>query len=437
MSMKKLNISYSRHKNGFLYCQIYFDSTKANFSTGIKVNDKEWLNGKPKGKNSVQVQKKLGGIKADLQKCFDYLKMKNEHEQTIFTPQELKDFYLKKHINNAIKHQKSVLDILSELTESKLSEGIIKPQSKTRSQTKINNIKRYFESIYNLRISFDEIDYSFLEKMIKFLREENFTTKKIQSPKKNTYLKKYIQFLTEGNEYALQKGYCSKMIPKYRKFKSDASETHYLMMNELKDLINLDLSKHNDSELSKVRDLFVFMAYTGFLWSDCLAFKPKEHIITSNDGTKVFAKPRVKTGSYQHIPVFLEAKSILERYDYQLPLGTEQIYNRKIKILCEMVGVPNAKTVTMRSGRRTAGMIWLYSGIRLEVVSKMLGHKNISTTQRHYAKILNESVLAETAHLINIPQETPQVPNIEPNEMLALMKEQTLLLKKIAQNQNQ
>jgi len=421
--MKKLNISYSRHKNGFLYCQIYFGGTKANFSTGIKVNEKEWLNGKPKGKNSVQVQKKLGGIKADLQKCFDYLKMKNEHEQSVFTPQELKDFYLKKHESNTKKPQKSIIDILLELTESKLSEGTIKPQSKIRSLTKINNFKRYFESIDNVRIGFDEIDYSFLESMIRFLRETNFTTRKTQPPKKNTYLKKYIQFLTEANEYALQKAYCTKMIPKYRKFKGDASETNYLMLNELKDLIKLDLSRHNDSELSKVRDLFIFMAYTGFLSSDCEAFKPKEHIITSNDGTKVFAKPRVKTGSYQHIPVFPEAKSILERYDYQLPLGAEQIYNKKIKILCEMVGVPNAKTITMRSGRRTAGMIWLYSGIRLEVVSKMLGHKNISTTQRHYARILNESVLAETAHLINTPQEISQVSNTEQGNILETIAE--------------
>jgi integrase len=401
--MRKLNISFSRNPNGFLYAQIYFGGAKALFSVGIKVSPNEW-NGKPKGRRANELQRKLDKLKADLQRDFEYLKAKAEYEGTILSPQELKDFHLNKHTNTPQKPSKSILDIMQELTEIKALEGNLKPQSVVRKQTQMNNIKKYLEHIGKPKITFEEVNFQFIEDLINFIRVSNFTSKKEQKPKKNTYLKKYRQFLKEANEYALMKEYCKKIIPNYRKLKNDADATPFLMRNELTDLMNLDLSKHNDTELSKVRDLFVFMAHTGFLWSDCQAFNPKEHITLSNNSEQVIVKPREKTNSLQTLRLFPEAKAILEKYGYSLPLGTEQIYNKKIKILCEMIGVPNAKAIKIRSGRKTAGMVWLNSGIRLEVVSKMLGHKNIATTQRHYASILNETILSETAHLVTNSQ---------------------------------
>lgn len=404
--MMKLNVSFYRNKNGYIYCQIFFGGSKDVFSTKIKVKANQWSKGKPKGENAQQIKNKLNAISASLLECYEYLLAKSKFEEIYLTPQLLKDFYLNRNVIAVPKAQKSVIEILQELTEVKFNEKSITPRTKKYAKTKINNLKRFFESIEKPQITYDEITYQLLEEAISFLRVTNFSNKREQAPKKNTYLKKYIQFLREGNEYALQKGYCKKVIPKYRKLKDDTSETPYLLKHELNELLNLNLSKHTDKELEKVKDVFIFMCYTGFLWSDCEAFDPNEHLITEN-GKEIIVKPREKTQTLQKIPLFREAKAILEKYHYKLPLGVEQVYNRKIKEILQMIGLLNASALTLRSGRKTAGMIWLNAGIPIEIVSKMLGHKNIAITQKHYAKILNETILQATEHLLN-PQISEQ-----------------------------
>jgi len=49
------------------------------------------------------------------------------------------------------------------------------------------------------------------------------------------------------------------------------------------------------------------------------------------------------------------------------------------------------KKVTFHLARHTFATLFLSEGVPLESLSKMLGHKNIATTQI-YAKILNEKV---------------------------------------------
>jgi site-specific recombinase XerD len=49
------------------------------------------------------------------------------------------------------------------------------------------------------------------------------------------------------------------------------------------------------------------------------------------------------------------------------------------------------KKVTFHLARHTFATLFLSEGVPLESLSKMMGHKNIATTQI-YAKILNEKV---------------------------------------------
>ena len=44
-------------------------------------------------------------------------------------------------------------------------------------------------------------------------------------------------------------------------------------------------------------------------------------------------------------------------------------------------------------------MVWLNKGARLEAVQVMLGHKSITTTERHYAKILRAGLEKDTEDL--------------------------------------
>jgi site-specific recombinase XerD len=62
-------------------------------------------------------------------------------------------------------------------------------------------------------------------------------------------------------------------------------------------------------------------------------------------------------------------------------------YLKEIGDLCNI-----SKEITFHMARHTfATSVTLTNGVPIETVSKMLGHKNIQTTQ-HYAKILDKKV---------------------------------------------
>ena len=64
--------------------------------------------------------------------------------------------------------------------------------------------------------------------------------------------------------------------------------------------------------------------------------------------------------------------------------------NAYLKEIADLCGI--TKNLTYHIARHTfATTITLSNGVPIETVSKMLGHRNLSTTQ-HYAKILDKKI---------------------------------------------
>ena len=64
--------------------------------------------------------------------------------------------------------------------------------------------------------------------------------------------------------------------------------------------------------------------------------------------------------------------------------------NSYLKEIADQCGI--TKKMTMHTARHTfATTVTLTNGVPIETVSKMLGHRNLKTTQ-HYAKILDKKV---------------------------------------------
>jgi len=73
-----------------------------------------------------------------------------------------------------------------------------------------------------------------------------------------------------------------------------------------------------------------------------------------------------------------------------LPVFSNQKMNAYLKEIADVCGIN--KQLTFHIARHTfATTITLNNGVPIETVSKMLGHKNLRTTQ-HYAKILDLKV---------------------------------------------
>ena len=171
----------------------------------------------------------------------------------------------------------------------------------------------------------------------------------------------------------------------YVKFpKGSNKERNPLDETELLKMRNLKCKGY----LERARDLFIFMAYTGLAYCDMQQFDFTSMTVERPDYTYIDGE-RLKTGSSFFTPILPPAMDVLKKYNYKLPLISNQKLNEYchvIEALCQI-----NKPVTCHIGRHSFATLMINYGFPLESVKKMLGHKDIKTTQI-YAKISTKKV---------------------------------------------
>lgn len=170
---------------------------------------------------------------------------------------------------------------------------------------------------------------------------------------------------------------------KFERGKFDSRK--YLTEEELNKVINCEITLPH---IAKIRDLFLFQCYTGLAYADLAKFNFSEDVIV-RDGKYIVADKRKKTNEDYYIVLLTPAIDILKKYEYKLPILSNQKYNVSLKVLAHYAKID--KDMTTHVGRHTFAVWALNNGVRIEVVSKILGHTNIKTTQI-YAKLLNKEV---------------------------------------------
>jgi integrase len=170
------------------------------------------------------------------------------------------------------------------------------------------------------------------------------------------------------------------------KFKRGERENpEYLTEDEMKRFEAVILPQ--GSELDVVHDLFVFQMYTGLPYSDMQAFDASDYKYDGEAWKRV--GERIKTGVPYVSQLLPPAVKVLEKYGWEIPQLSNADYNRHLKALGQMAGI---KTRLHSHLARHTFATWMLShDIPIEHVSKMLGHTNITQTQR-YAKVLAQSV---------------------------------------------
>lgn len=164
--------------------------------------------------------------------------------------------------------------------------------------------------------------------------------------------------------------------------------------------------KHFTSErVMLVRDVFLFSCFTGPAYADVAKLKRTEIALGIDGEPWIFTK-RKKKDSPSRIPLLPICLDILTKYENHpkcsnnglaLPVISNQKMNNYLKEISDLCGF--SKDLTFHIARHTfATTVTLSNGVPIETVSKMLGHKNLRTTQL-YAKILDKKVSDDMAML--------------------------------------
>lgn len=147
-----------------------------------------------------------------------------------------------------------------------------------------------------------------------------------------------------------------------------------------------------DDRLQKVVDCFCFQAYTGMAYNELLHFDHKKHLKTDTKGVTWIMIHRGKTTELSTIPLLASARALMEKYGYKLPVVTNQKMNDYIKEAATIAGLDNVGEISTHVARKTAGMYLLNAGLRMESVSKILGHKSVKVTERYYATLQTDGL---------------------------------------------
>lgn len=146
----------------------------------------------------------------------------------------------------------------------------------------------------------------------------------------------------------------------------------------------------------------------------------RSEIATGLDGGKWIFTQRKKTEAPSRIPLLPAALKIIEKYENNqvcinkgvvLPVPSNQKMNSYLKEISELCGI--SKNMTFHTARHTfATTVTLTNGVPIETVGKMLGHRNLKTTQ-HYAKILDKKVSDDMIALRNKLDARSGIPSVQ------------------------
>lgn len=161
---------------------------------------------------------------------------------------------------------------------------------------------------------------------------------------------------------------------------------------ELNRIYKKDL--HND-RLNKVRDLFCIASGTGLAFADVMELQPEDFRF-EEDGKVMIIKERQKTGVTFYSVLLPIAKEIVERYNYDL--SSLKISNQKtnsyLKEIQDLCNITSVESLHFHLARHFYSTYAINSGVPLEVVQKLVGHKRIQQTL-HYAHLMKSTILTQ------------------------------------------
>ncbi len=255
-----------------------------------------------------------------------------------------------------------------------------------------NTTRDHVRAFLQWKLGIADIDIKKLN--FEFAHDLEFWFKTQRKCAHNTTMK-YIANLKKIVNGCIRKGWLLK--DPFLGFKTTKVEIVREALTE-QELSTLDAKTFPVDRLNYVKDIFLFSCYTGLAYADVKKLKRSE-IGPGIDGNYWIFTSRQKTETASRIPILPPAMAIIEKYkDFPacrnsgnvLPVLSNQKMNAYLKEIADLCGICN--NLTFHIARHTfATTITLGNGVPIETVSKMLGHKNLKTTQ-YYAKVLDRKV---------------------------------------------
>lgn len=179
-------------------------------------------------------------------------------------------------------------------------------------------------------------------------------------------------------------------------FKAEEGTRMYLTLDEVKKLAE------SECEYPQIKAAFLFSCLTGLRRSDVLRLTWGD-VHKQGEFTRIIFKQK-KTSGQEYLDISPEAAELMGKRGKQnehvfTDIHSPTCTNTTIKLWVARAGIN--KTITFHCARHTFATLMLDIGTDIYTVSKLLGHRELSTTQI-YAKVLDKNKQAAVAAIPSI-----------------------------------
>ncbi len=389
-------------ENAPIFLRLTFSGDRVNLYSGFRVNLDQWdfdkrqvisgnVNASQQSDEEINI--KISNYLSSIDTFFLESQIKNEIpsiEQVKNAFEEIK--------NNGVtkpKTNKAERKPLSEETKSffKAFDEFTVYNGKINNWTldtysKMNTLKSHLQ-VYNSKLKFEDLTLDGLSSILSFF------VKKLKL--RNTTTKKYIENIKWFLRYAIKKGYTNnKSFEEFHpKLKIAKKKLIFLTETEIEKIKNVEINE-SKQYLDRVRDVLLFLCYSGLRHSDVYKLKKTD----IKDGK--FDVTTLKTNDSLVIELNKTSQKILDKYkdvpfqnDKALPVITNQKMNDYLKELGELAEInesitetyfigserhdetkPKYELLSSHVGRRTFVCLCIAKGIGLQVIMKWTGHSD-------------------------------------------------------------
>lgn len=390
--LKKLN-----DKEGTIRVILIDKGVKLKIGTGLKTPLTNWSNGRPKaiGKNA-NLNLTLNKYITSFDKYCTDKQLANE----LTSLTSAKEFItLNVNTVNVERGKKDLAFLLEQFkkdNEGKLTEGAIKPYV-----TLINHLHDY-----NSKVQFADFNQIFIDKFSLYLSKKS---KHVKGAKdlQNPTLNKMIVTLKAFCKWALKNKHTSATEwSGIKQVKEIDQRIITLTLNEFNLYANFDFG--SDHKLDRQRDIFCLSTYTGLRFEDLKQITP-DNIKASGKDLYLHINTD-KTKKELKLKLVAQAKQLLIKYNYELPIISNQKTNKFIKEGLKKAEINRMETViiqhlnkhttlnkpihdlvSIHDARKTFVSLALENGMSITEVMQMSTHKDYRSFSR-YVQIENERI---------------------------------------------
>lgn len=372
--------------------KIFIGNSIAQFATKLKVEEHLWhvKSGRATGKSRVSVE-----LNREINKI--NLLIHSHYKDILERTGAVTAIQVKIAFQGIATAQKTLLVLFREMMqEFQPRIGIDRAASTYQNfKTALWNLENFLKEKYHVQdIPLCQLDLPFIEAYDFYLRVER-RLKPGSALICIIYLQKAVRIALHRNLI---------IHPPFAGYKPEKPElrNRSLTKEEFERIISTPLPT---TKLCYIRDLFVFAAFTGISYVDLKKLSWKD-IITEEDGSLWISMSRQKTNMPFNVKLLGIAVQIIEKYRgiggtgkddsvfEVLPHRTICYHLKNIAKHCNI-----STSISFHVARHSfASQLCLSQGVPIESVSRMMGHRNVETTQR-YARVNNEKIGADMKQL--------------------------------------